>query len=366
MRARSSSTATCCSTAPGRRAAVSVGPHRRGVGVVFQDSRLLPHYSVRGNLQYGLSLAPRSRRRFGIDDVAGLLGIEHLLDRSVALLSGGEIKRIAIGRAILAAPRLLLLDEPLAGVDSHRKREILPFLRDVRERTGIPTLFVSHDMTDLLSVGNELLLMEAGKAVGQGRWLDLLDNPRALHLMHEQGLVNALPTRVTRYEQAAGMTVLTVQPARPGDEKTAPAEPAAAEVCVKGPPRPDLACGEQTCAVIAPDDIALALAPIEHISMQNQFAGTIVRKLETDGRTLCLIDVGVNLLVEVTQQAVANMHLHVGKRVWVFFKANAVRLLQTGRASNAASGPATPAAERGAALADEPAEPNQAPTSDVR
>lgn len=128
---------------------VNLPPERRGVGYVLQDGRLFPHLSVRDNLLYGWHLAPPERRWLALADAVELLGIAHLLDRRPATLSGGEAQRVAIGRALLAGPRVLLLDEPLASLDHARREEIMGLLERIRNDLAIPILHVSHDRTEV-------------------------------------------------------------------------------------------------------------------------------------------------------------------------------------------------------------------------
>lgn len=310
-----------------------VRPHRRGVGVVFQDARLFPHYSVRRNLEYGMHLAPRAGRRHTLDGIAEMLDIAPLMDRSVAGLSGGEQKRVAIGRAILAAPRLLLLDEPLAGLDQRRKSDILPFLRRVRERAGIPAMFVSHDLSDVLGLCDDLLLIEAGRAVGHGRFLELLGHPDAMRLMQAQGLVNALSAQVQRHDAEAGMTRLVLTGREGGGESP---------VVLKTTLRDDVAAGDSTIAVLRPEDVALARGPVESISMQNQFPGQVTSQIEANHRTYCVVDIGAKILAEVTRQTVAGLQLHPGQKVWALFKASAIQLIETSPARAACPPQADP------------------------
>ena len=122
---------------------MDVPPDRRAAGTVFQDARLFPHYRVRGNLLYGAKRA--GGRGMGLDEVAGFLGITHLLDRWPHTLSGGEAQRVAIGRALLSGPRFLLMDEPLASLDGARRNEIMGLIERVRDELGLPILYVSHD-----------------------------------------------------------------------------------------------------------------------------------------------------------------------------------------------------------------------------
>ncbi|MGY0560971.1 molybdenum ABC transporter ATP-binding protein [Luteimonas sp. A277] len=123
---------------------INLPAHRRQVGYVFQDARLFPHLDVRGNLLYGRH-APRGQaRRFDLDTVVGLLGIGSLLERRTANLSGGEAQRVAIGRALLSQPELLLFDEPLSALDEARREELIPWLLRVRDEIRLPMLYVSH------------------------------------------------------------------------------------------------------------------------------------------------------------------------------------------------------------------------------
>jgi molybdate transport system ATP-binding protein len=139
-------------------------PHRRRVGYVFQDAALFEHLSVRGNLLYG-------RRRAGLakdaefDRLVDLLGLEPLLERGPAKLSGGERQRVAIGRALLSAPRLLLLDEPLASLDAARKAEVIPYLDALKREAGLPVFYVTHDVTEAARLGDRMLMLRGGRIV---------------------------------------------------------------------------------------------------------------------------------------------------------------------------------------------------------
>jgi molybdate transport system ATP-binding protein len=127
---------------------IDVAPHRRRVGYVFQDTRLFPHLDVRRNLQYGRHIGDAASA-FGFDAVVALLGIEPLLQRRIANLSGGETQRIALGRALLSQPALLLLDEPLSMLDQARREELIPYLQRVRDETSLPIVYVSHSADEV-------------------------------------------------------------------------------------------------------------------------------------------------------------------------------------------------------------------------
>ena len=143
---------------------VNVPPHQRQVGYVPQDVALFPHLDVRGNLTYGLR-SPVSGSRHDLDYICATLEIAHLLDRRVRDLSGGERQRVAIGRALMSAPRILLLDEPLTAVDRSRKDRILPYLMRIRRELHVPMMYVTHDAQEMREIADRVLVLEAGRIV---------------------------------------------------------------------------------------------------------------------------------------------------------------------------------------------------------
>jgi molybdate transport system ATP-binding protein len=157
---------------------VNVPPHRRHIGYVFQEGRLFPHLSVRQNLDYGRLMNGRPRAAIEFERIAALLDIGPLLDRRPRMLSGGERQRVAIGRALLMQPRLLLLDEPLASLDTARKREILPYLVRLRDHSGVPMVYVSHTAAELRRIATHVVRLDAGRVVGEGG-LELLTDADA-------------------------------------------------------------------------------------------------------------------------------------------------------------------------------------------
>lgn len=153
-------------------------PHRRRIGMVFQDARLFDHLDVMGNLRYAAVRSDRGgEHRDEFESVVSLLDLQPLLPRAPASLSGGERQRVAIGRALLSRPRLLLLDEPLSGLDAARKKEILPYLERLNRRLRISTLYVTHDLDESLALADRMLLMEQGRVIAQGDPVELLSRP---------------------------------------------------------------------------------------------------------------------------------------------------------------------------------------------
>ncbi|RUT80447.1 molybdenum ABC transporter ATP-binding protein, partial [Mesorhizobium sp. M7A.T.Ca.US.000.02.1.1] len=149
-------------------AGIFVPKHKRRIGMVFQDARLFPHLSVAGNLRYGRWFTPPAERYADIDAVVDLLGIGPLMNRRPAKLSGGEKQRVAIGRALLASPRLLLMDEPLASLDEARKAEILPYVERLRDETKIPIVYVSHSVAEVARLASDVVMLAQGNVVASG------------------------------------------------------------------------------------------------------------------------------------------------------------------------------------------------------
>jgi molybdate transport system ATP-binding protein len=147
---------------------INVPPHRRRIGYVFQEGRLFPHLSVRQNLDYGRRMSGRPRDSIEFERIAALLGITHLLQRRPRMLSGGERQRVAVGRALLMQPRLLLLDEPLASLDAGHKGEILPYLMRLRDEAAIPMVYVSHIAPELRQIATSVVRLEEGRVVAVG------------------------------------------------------------------------------------------------------------------------------------------------------------------------------------------------------
>jgi molybdate transport system ATP-binding protein len=147
---------------------VFVPTHQRGIGYVFQEASLFPHLSVRANLEFGRKRLRPAERRFDLLAVAELLGIERLLDASPATLSGGERQRAAIARTLLASPRLLLMDEPLAALDMRRKLEILPYLERLHDELALPVVYVSHAADEVARLADHLVVLEEGRVLASG------------------------------------------------------------------------------------------------------------------------------------------------------------------------------------------------------
>ncbi|NNU79435.1 molybdenum ABC transporter ATP-binding protein [Halovulum dunhuangense] len=175
-------------------------PHRRHLGYVFQEGRLFPHLTVRQNLTYGRWFAGGPRDAAEVARIVAMLGIDRLLDRRPAALSGGEKQRVAIGRALLSHPRLLLMDEPLAALDEARKAEILPYLERLRDQTDIPILYVSHSVTEVARLATTVIALESGRVVKQGPAAEVLADPQAVPALGVREAGSVLAGRVLRHD----------------------------------------------------------------------------------------------------------------------------------------------------------------------
>ncbi|MEM9380172.1 MAG: ATP-binding cassette domain-containing protein [Planctomycetota bacterium] len=291
-------------------AAVEPPAHRRRVGLVFQDHRLFPHRTVDANLCYGRASSAGSGP--DRDEVVERLDLAPLLDARPTALSGGQRQRVALGRALLAAPRLLLLDEPFASLDRGLRLRIVPFLRDVRERYGLPMLVVSHDLADLFALTDETLLLDGGGVVGQGSPIDLATTEDTLELLHDCGISVALPGRVVRRD-GDGLAWVELEGERPREIACGDCdEPVGAAVEV----------------VLRPEDVVLAAPPLDaRLSLTNAFDGVTARVTRTRRRCMITVDCGFRrpLLAEVTDRAVRALDLAPGSEVIALCKAQATR-----------------------------------------
>ncbi|MBD2797691.1 molybdenum ABC transporter ATP-binding protein ModC [Xenorhabdus sp. 18] len=181
-------------------------PEKRRIGYVFQDARLFPHYRVKGNLQYGM--APEMKPQF--DSIISLLGIEHLLSRFPCTLSGGEKQRVAIGRALLTAPELLLMDEPLASLDLPRKRELLPYLEKLSEDVKIPILYVSHSLDEIFRLADNVIVMDKGKIRATGTLEEVWSSSVLRPWLQKESLGSILKVSVMQHHQRYHMTAVAV------------------------------------------------------------------------------------------------------------------------------------------------------------
>lgn len=289
-------------TAAGR----CVPPHRRRLGYVFQEGRLFPHLTVRQNLLYGRWFAPRGAEAPSLGHVVELLGLGDLLDRRPGALSGGEKQRVAIGRALLAAPRLILADEPLAALDEARKAEILPYIERLRDAFGIPIVYVSHSLAEVARLATNLVLLDQGRVTASGPTIELMSRPDIPLLSATPEAGSVLEARVLRHEPAHGLTVL---------------ETRAGPLQIAQRPLPE---GANLRVRILASDVLLSLKPLEGISALNILPGRVaaIGGRHHDGAALEIgIDCkGAPLLARVTAKSAEQLRLVPGLPVYAVIK----------------------------------------------
>jgi molybdate transport system ATP-binding protein len=291
------------------QAGVFLPPERRRLGMVFQDSRLFPHLDVARNLRYGLRRAPAGDIRF--DDIVALLGLAALLDRRPHSLSGGERQRVAIGRALLSQPRLLLMDEPLSSLDAARKAEILPFLARLKTALSLPIVYVTHSMEELARLADHVVLIEAGQVHAAGPLATLSargDLPLALR--DDAGAV--LTMRIATQDPVRRLTWLE------GDG------------CGLWVPLLPDETGEDIRVRVPAREVILASEAPAAISLQNILSGRVHAVTENMAQHVALVEVTVGiarLLARVTPDAVARLRLVPGATVLVLIKASSIDIL---------------------------------------
>ncbi|EWY40438.1 molybdenum ABC transporter ATP-binding protein [Skermanella stibiiresistens SB22] len=303
---------------------IDVPAERRRTGYVFQDSRLFPHMTVVNNLLYGMRRVPERERRISLDPVVELLGIGALLTRKPHTLSGGERQRVAVGRALLAQPRILLMDEPLASLDAERKAEILPYIERLRDELNIPIVFVSHSVDEVVRLATTLVLMADGRVTATGTVADLSVRLDVGAILGGQEVGAVLDTVVASHDAATGLTALTF----PGGTLTVP--------------QLDLGIGQHLRVRIQARDVILALEPPSRISVHNMLAGRIVELGAESGPSRDVkIDLGGSfLLARVTRHSVERLELGVGTPVFALVKSVAFdRVFPGPSGSGSGSGP---------------------------
>jgi molybdate transport system ATP-binding protein len=291
-------------------ARVFVSPERRRFGLVFQEARLFPHLSVETNLRYGERRAPRGATGPGFPEVVALLGIDHLLGRRPARLSGGERQRVALGRALLSRPRLLLMDEPLAALDSARRAEVLPFLARLRDLSGLPILYVTHALDEVDALADRLVLLEAGRVLAEGG-VEALTARTDLPLAARRDAGVLVGCRVLAHETDRGLTRLGFA----GGELLVPLRPEPVETRLR--------------LRLRARDVAVATEAPRGLSMQNVLPAVLeaIAPAPTPEELFLRLVIGPTpLLARVTRDSVARLALRPGQPLWALVKSVAFGL----------------------------------------
>ena len=281
-------------------------PHRRRLGYIFQEGRLFPHMSVRANLFYGSWFAGRTERRDDPDAVIDMLGIGHLLDRRPAMLSGGEKQRVAIGRALLASPQIILADEPLASLDDARKAEILPYFERLRDEVSIPVLYVSHAAAEVARLATTVVAIQDGSVVRQGPAASVLGDPM-IAPVGVRGVGAMLEASVVRHH-ADGLTELDAG----GERLLLP-------TIMRTP-------GSRVRVHVPAHEVLLASQRPDHLSALNILPGTVasIRPGEGPGAIVSVQTRAGIILSRITRRSTAALGLAVGAECHVVIKSVAI------------------------------------------
>jgi molybdate transport system ATP-binding protein len=317
---------------------VDVAAERRGIGYVFQDARLFPHLNVASNLKYAQRRARRAPY-VSLERVLALLDLEPLMSRRAHQLSGGERQRVAIGRALLSQPRLLLLDEPLAALDRERREEVLPYLETLRDQLSIPMIYVSHQFDEVLRLATHIVLMQSGTVAAEGSITQMSLDPKLRALIGPDAVGAIMDGTVIGEDTASGLTRVRV-----GD----------GEIRVEAA---RLAAGMRLRVQLLARDVIVSTRVPQYLSVRNTLQG-IVTAVDDDGSgadggsgsDLVSIDIGAgaSILARVTRAATRELALAKGVPAWALVKAVSLR----GHSFPAPRPPSAqpPTLERGAAI----------------
>ncbi|NQV99500.1 MAG: molybdenum ABC transporter ATP-binding protein [Rhodospirillales bacterium] len=286
---------------------INIAPEKRQIGYVFQDGRLFPHLDVAANLTYARRFITTELSPDRFAQIVELLGISALLGRRPATLSGGEKQRVAIGRALLSEPQLLLMDEPLASLDAARKAEILPFIENLRDQLKTPILYVSHAMEEVVRLADSLVLIDDGRIIAHGsveQTLSRLDL-RPLTGRYEAGAV--LQVEVCAHDHAYQLSTLRFA----GQQLVVPAV--------------DLPIGSGLRVRIRARDVSLSTSKPVNTSVLNVFAATVMEIAPDEGpHCEVLLNIGAPLIARITRKSAAELGLAIGKKVYASVKAAAI------------------------------------------
>ncbi len=303
-------------------AGIDIPPHQRDLGYVFQEARLFPHMSVKSNLLYGAGRGEESR--FSLNQITDLLDIDHLLNRRPGDLSGGEKQRVSIGRTLLSHPQALLMDEPLASLDGARKAEILPFIQRLRDELGLPIIYVSHSLEEVVRLADAMVLIDGGAIAATGDISEITSRLDLYPLTGRYEAGSVLEATIQEQDEEYGLTVL---------------QTAGGAIRV---PRLSLTIGQPLRLRIRARDVALSLSEPTGTSFQNILSGTVAEigehiQMRHDSGASAMVeisvDIGAPLRVRVTRKSLVELGLQVGSPVFAMIKAVSIDRHTLGRGS---------------------------------
>jgi molybdate transport system ATP-binding protein len=294
------------------QAGVNCPPQARHIAYVFQTLALFPHMSAEENVAYGLDGLPRAQRAARVEETLNAFRVEKLRRRRPAEISGGERQRIALARSLVAQPRVLLLDEPLTGLDAELKAAIIDDLRVWNAARRIPILYVTHSREEVDALGERVIAMDHGHIVSEGTPMEVLEAPRRKRLAQAAGFENLLNGTVADLREADGVMRVRLNES----------------VCELEVPLGFAVAGDRVHVAIRAGDILLATSQPQGLSARNILEGRIVA-LETRGTLVrARVDCGVEFIVHLTPGAARTLELAPGCRVWLVLKTHSCHLVE--------------------------------------
>lgn len=287
-------------------AGVFVPAHKRAVAYVFQDARLFSHLDVRGNLDFAAKRALQAGRIPDTDAAIAAFGIGELLERHAVSLSGGESRRVALARAVLSCPDLMLLDEPLNGLDRAARRKILPFLKSLAEHSGCPVLYVSHDLEEVAALASSIVVMEAGRVLANGPVAEIGRSLDLGPLSEGAEPASLIEAKVTRIDSDSGLMALEAG----GETLLLPTVPWAREA-------------EKLRLFIDARDVAIAVERPGPMSIRNVLPARVGRIVSSDTAADALVDLSIGgelIRAQITRHALSELHLETGQEVFALMK----------------------------------------------
>jgi len=290
---------------------ISLPPQKRNIGYVFQSLALFPHFSVEGNVAYGVLRLPADRRSGRMERALESFHIRKLRGRMPGELSGGERQRVALARSVITEPRVLLLDEPLTGLDGGLRQEILEDLREWNAEHRIPILYVTHNREEVDTIGDRVVAMVEGHVRGRGTPQEVLDAPRATALAHAAGFENLVHGRVLELRANDGVMRVRLDDSQ----------------CELEVPLGNVAIDERVQVAIRAGDILVASELPYGLSARNVLPGTI-ESVEERGTIVQLqVNAGVRFAVNITPGAMRSLELREGSQVWLVIKTHSCHVV---------------------------------------
>ncbi|HVH70167.1 MAG TPA: molybdenum ABC transporter ATP-binding protein [Candidatus Dormibacteraeota bacterium] len=290
---------------------INVPPQKRRIAYVFQSLALFPHLTVEQNIEYGLTNTPEQARRMLIEEILEAFGVEKLRDQKPGQISGGERQRTALARSLVTAPRLLLLDEPLTGLDAELKAAIVEDLRAWNAAKRIPILYVTHSREEVDALGERVIAIDNGRVVGHGAPIEVLDAPRRKRLAQAAGFENLLSATVLDLREPDGVMRVKLGESR----------------CEIEVPLGHASPGDRVQVAIRAGDILLASERPRGLSARNILEGRVVSLERRASICIARVDCGVTFIVHITPGAVRALDLAAEKQAWLVLKTHSCHLV---------------------------------------